>query len=339
MKPDTKPDRKSREKGDSSQPQKKDTAFLGKVAIVIIVSIIVIAAIFFMINSPGTSSGSTTSVPPQECADRIISYANTHLVAPNSTLSFVSINENRGIYEIKTRYQSKETSLYATRDCALLFPNVVNMSAATATQTPTQTPVKSSRPSVDLYVMSFCPYGVQAETVMKPVVDLLGSKADIQVRYITTINGTTVSSVKSLHGSSEAQEDLRQLCILKSYPEKYWNYLNLFNTRCYPVWQNASSLDSCRKNVTATLGIDLSKTDACAAGTEGLALLKQDETKVNQNGATASPTLIINGVKFSGSRTPEAFKTAICNSFDKVPAECTTTLASASAAAASGGCG
>ena len=60
---------------------------------------------------------------------------------------------------------------------------------------------------------------------MKPVADLLGTKADIKVRYIATINGDSVDSVRSLHGISEAKEDLRQICVAKNSPQKFWSYL------------------------------------------------------------------------------------------------------------------
>ena len=50
---------------------------------------------------------------------------------------------------------------------------------STPEQTPSQEITKTDKPNVELFVMSFCPYGVQAETAMKPVVDLLGDSADI----------------------------------------------------------------------------------------------------------------------------------------------------------------
>jgi len=287
------------------------------------------------LDTPQTATGQGIVVPPQVCADKTMSYVNTNLVQPGSAVTFVSMEETSGMYEIKTSYQSKTISLYATKDCTILFPNAITLDTPLPTPAVTQAPKKSSRPVVDLFVMSFCPYGVQAETAIRPVVDLLGSKADIKIHYITTINGTTVQSVKSLHGLSEAQEDLRQLCIMKASPSLYWNYLNLFNTQCYPVWQNATQLASCQKNVTATLKIP--DIDTCASGPEGLALLKADELEAKKYSASASPTLLINGVKYSGTRTPEAFKSAICTSFETAPAECMTILSSSSSAAGSGG--
>jgi hypothetical protein len=205
--------------------------------------------------------------------------------------------------------------------------------------TPQATPaqVKSARPAVDLYVMAFCPYGTQAETIMSPVVDLLKSKADIQIRYITTISGSTVGSVNSLHGPAEAKEDLRQVCINKYYPEMYWSYLKTFNEKCYPQWGNATMLSSCRKNTDANLSFDSTKINTCAAGAEGIDLLKADETAAGKYGVSASPTLVINGIKYSGARTAEAYKQAICNSFETAPAECSTVL-SATSSAATGRC-
>lgn len=208
----------------------------------------------------------------------------------------------------------------------------------TTSPTPIILPVKSARPSVELFVMSYCPYGVLAESAMEPVVDLLGKKADFKVRYIATISGNTVDTIKSLHGLVEAKEDLRQICIAKYYPEKVWLYLMASNTQCYPVYRNATQLESCQENVTATLGIDNQKIETCASGSEGLALLSADEAITKNLKITGSPTLMMNGQKYSGQRTAEAYKQAICARFETPPAECSTNLSSIATATASGSC-
>jgi hypothetical protein len=322
-----------------TQPEQQSPVFFTTGMIALIAGIVIILVAILVVGMLQAGQGSV--VPPAACGEKTVAYINNNLVTPGTTIEFVSINETKGLYELKGRYQSQEITLYTSKDCTLLFTNMVNMTTQSGVQqTPqtTRSPVKSARPTVDLYVMSFCPYGTQAETVMSPVVGLLGAKADIRLRYITTITGTTIDSVDSLHGPAEAQEDLQQICINKYYPEKYWSYINTFNEACYPSWQNAAALESCRQNTTATLGIDRAKIDTCAAGSEGLALLKADETASTKDGAYASPTLFINGVQYSGARTPEAYKQAICNSFETAPAECSTVLSSASTAA-SGGCG
>lgn len=91
-------------------------------------------------------------------------------------------------------------------------------------------------------------------------------------------------------------------------------------------------------NASAQAGIDTARIETCASGQEGIALLKSDESDANRNGATGSPTLIINGVTYYGARTPEAYKQGICNSFITAPVECNTTLSGSAAATASGAC-
>jgi len=334
--------RKSGEKPSPSNVQ-KDGALSGKNTIFVIIGLAAILIIFLAFSLTGSQPKTSSSVPLQSCAEKVIGYANENLVQPGTSVSFQSVSENRGIYEIHGKYQSQNVTLYATKDCAMLFTYGLDMDstvwATQPTPTPTFSPVKTSRPLVDLYVMAFCPYGTQAESAMKPVVNLLGTKADIRLRYITTVRGSTVDSVQSLHGLPEAQEDLRQVCIQKNYPQKFWDYIESFNTRCYSLSQNPASLDTCWRNTTASLGIDTAAIDTCATGSDGLGMLGEDETKADQVGATASPTLFINGVKYSGARTPEAYKQAICNSFDAAPPECGTILAASQQAASAGGCG
>jgi glutaredoxin len=204
---------------------------------------------------------------------------------------------------------------------------------------PAKEPVKTSRPVVNLYVMSFCPYGTQAETILQPVYDLLGSKTDIRIRYLTTVTGATIDSVKSLHGITEVEEDAFQACLGKSSPATYREYLRKFNEQCYPVWKNGSALDTCRSNVTASLQIDQIAIETCSTGAEGIALLKSDEMASLTDGASASPTLVINGQVFTGTRSPEAYKKAICNSFESEPEECKTVLPDSFSSSTSGGCG
>jgi hypothetical protein len=317
------------------KPETKCPVISGKGMIAIIVGIVVILAAIFIVIMMQDEQG--TVVPPVVCGPKIITYFNQNL-AQQGIANLISINESKGLYQVTYTYLSQERTIYTTKDCTLIFPNVVNMTAgsaagqATAQATPqaTTAPVKAARPTVDLYVMSFCPYGTQAETGMGPVADLLKSKADIRIRYITTVSGTTVDSVSSLHGSAEAQEDLRQICINKYYPGQFWSYIKTFNQECYPSWKNATALGSCQKNIMAALSIDSAKIDTCSQGTEGITLLKADQTASDTNHAKSSPMLFINGVLYSGSRTSEAYKQAVCNSFETAPAECSTVVSSAS---------
>jgi glutaredoxin len=304
----------------------------------------VIIAMVAIIFATGIAGGSA-AVPPEDCGKTVISYANTHLIQPNSPATLISVTEKNGMYQITARNQARDFGFYATKDCSLLFIDPYNLKANTTrtpspTPTPIPLPVKSSLPSTDLFVMSFCPYGVQAENAMEPVVGLLGTKANITVRFIASVNGTTVDSVKSLHGLTEAKEDLRQLCIAKYYPQELWPYLMDFNKNCQDasLRKNTASLDACGVNATRKLGIDNQKIETCAGGSEGLALLSADEAITKNYQVTGSPTLIINGQRFSGQRTAESFKQGICTHFEVPPAECSVNLSAQAVAASSGSC-
>jgi hypothetical protein len=315
--------------------------------------IIVIAVIFFLVGFffASGSTGGSSAVPAEDCGKTVISYVNNNLAQANSTATLSSVTEKNGMYQIAARYQARNISLYATKDCSLLFtssydlkanvlPTLLSSPKPTTSPTPVPEPVKSSRPSTELFVMSFCPFGVQAENAMNPVVGLLGSKTDITVRYITTVSGTTIDSVKSLHGPTEAKEDIRQLCIAKYYPQQLWPYLMDFDTNCQAaiIRQNTTVYNTCWANITGKLGIDNQKIETCASGSEGLALLSADEAITKKYQVTGSPTLIINGQRYSGARTPDAFKQFICARFETPPAECSVNLSAQAAAASSGSC-
>ena len=337
MDPDTDPATKVPESGSPS--------FIGflygqRILVTFLVGILCILAIVFLLTASGSSPGQSPAVPPSACAGRVTDYITNNLAAPGTSFTVTSVSDEKGVYAVKSTYNGQAVTVYTTRDCTLLFTNAIDMnrSVAAAATPPPKQPVRSSRPVVDLYVMSFCPYGTQAEQGMVPVEQLLGSKADFRIRFITTVSGTTIDSVSSLHGPEEAREDLRQVCIQANDPAHFWGYLSSFDDLCYPLRGNSSALGSCRLNVTATSGVDTTGIGTCISGAGGIALLKTDAEDAAGNGATASPTLLINGLEYSGARTPEAYKEAVCNSFVSEPAECNTTLAS-SQASATGGCG
>ncbi|MDH7593149.1 MAG: DsbA family protein [Methanomicrobiales archaeon] len=100
------------------------------------------------------------------------------------------------------------------------------------------------------------------------------------------------------------------------------------NSECYPIYSDAAKLDECWKNASQSLGIDPAGIEECAYGSEGISMLKDDEQLTSKNRVTGSPTLIINDVRYSGARSPEAFKQAICDAFISPPASCAVNLSS-----------
>ncbi len=227
-------------------------------------------------------------------------------------------------------YLDKNYGAFISADGQLLTPP---MEVADPNQQQAQAPAfdapDTEIPTVELFVMSFCPYGMQAENIMLDVVDLLGDKVVIQPRFIVNV---VDGEVQSLHGEYEANENMRQACIWKNYDqETFWNYIKEFNPVC-----NKDNLDTCWKEKAEAAGIDVATIETCFEA-EGVSLMEADAAISNQYGVTGSPTLIINGEKYQGARTPEGYKNGICTGFATVPEECSQTL-TGDAGTASGNC-
>ncbi len=313
-----------------------------------------VAILFFAVGfliPKGTASTTGMAIGPvmtsQDAGTKAVEYINSYLLQPGYSAKLVSANETNGIYSISINITSSQGSTiypsYVTKDGKLLFVSSVDLSVTPKTDTnsaaqETQTVPKTDKPKVELFVMSFCPYGVQAEQAMAPVVDLLGSNADIKIRFIASAEGDDINSIQSLHGIVEGKEDARQLCVMNNYNASvYWNYLSAIDSDCYPLYRNETAYDACWKKAASDAGIDAAKIDSCTSS-EGVSLIKVEEAAAGSYGVSGSPTLLINGVKVSVARTPEGYKAAICDAFNQPPSECNETL-SATGSTASGNCG
>lgn len=272
---------------------------------------------------------------------KIVDFINNNLVQGTDRATLLAVEETNGLYKVTTLYRGQQIPVYCTKDGEYLFVSQpIRLSEATEDDTHSSgfdAPDKEI-PDVELYVMSFCPYGVQAENAMKPVFDLLGNKANFKIRFIVNVNGDTPESVQSLHGLNEAMEDLRQICIMKYYDaETYWNYLMEINKNCYSIYRNTAELDKCWKAAAGKFKIDVDKIDTCSKSSEAINLLKTDEQLTERYGVRGSPTLIINGQTYEGSRTADAFKQAICSGFSNPPSECSSDVEEASSSNAPAG--
>ncbi len=195
---------------------------------------------------------------------------------------------------------------------------VANQLAAQPAPTPPANIPKTDRPKVELFVMSYCPFGLQMQKAYAPAWELLEGKADIDVKFVSY----------AMHELKEVEENTRQYCIEQEEPSKYIAYLKCFTT--------SGDYKSCM----STAAINTSKIDRCYTATDkkfGVMAEYNNKSKwlsgrfpvypIHQKlndtyGVQGSPTLIINGVLAEVGRTPEAVKQAICAAFTNPPVEC-----------------
>ena len=74
-----------------------------------------------------------------------------------------------------------------------------------------------SAPTLEMYVMSQCPYGVQVVNAVAPVKEQLGDGLNLKIGYI---GSGTAGNFQSLHGPGEVKGDIAQLCATKQSSDK-----------------------------------------------------------------------------------------------------------------------
>jgi len=204
-----------------------------------------------------------------------------------------------------------------------------------AEQTPGETkPVaeipKTDKPVVELFVMSYCPYGTQIEKGILPVLTALGTKINYTLKFVNY----------AMHDKKELDENLRQYCIQKNQPAKLSAYLTCF----LKVGQGTE--DSCMQ--TAGVAAATVKTCMTQADTQFDVTKNYEDKSTYQGsyppfnvnkadnekyGVKGSPTLVINGVEAaSAGRDATSLLKTICSGFKTEPKECSTTLSSAAPA-------
>lgn len=248
--------------------------------------------------------------------------------------------EDGDLYKIVVSANGQDQPVYVTKDGtkfiqqAISFEDIEKQKAeAQKQQEEASKPApKNDKPAVDLYVMSFCPYGNKSEDTLKPAYNLLKNKVDFNFHYIVTVDGNNITS---LHGQKEVDQDEREACVLKNYGKDSWiNFVTYVNDKC-------GSDGSCWEAGAKSLGINTDKILNCLS-IDGLALMKANADASNAAGASGSPTLIINGqnsqavYKYGDS---ESYKKAICDAFNTAPTECSQALSSQTSTTQGGSCG
>ncbi|MEM4260377.1 MAG: thioredoxin domain-containing protein [Candidatus Woesearchaeota archaeon] len=200
----------------------------------------------------------------------------------------------------------------------------------------------SKKPQIDFFVMSYCPYGNQAEEGIEGAYQILKDKAIFIPRYVIYSNyggGSSnycIDSGKycSMHGIQELNQDIRELCVYNNDGIDAWfKFALAMNTKC-----NAQNADTCWENVAKDLGLDTVKIKNCQE-TQGISLSKQQKELNDVLDVSGSPTIFINGESYSGGRAPSDFLAAICAKFDQKPIECNSVVPSTTTTTPTGGCG
>jgi 2-hydroxychromene-2-carboxylate isomerase len=157
---------------------------------------------------------------------------------------------------------------------------------------------------VELFVMSQCPFALQVEQALAPVLGELGGSVDLHLDFI---GDRKDGRLNSMHGDTEVEGDKLQLCALRHFKDRALGFINCMNrdNREIPAnWEGCAE----------SLGLDKRRLQACA-GAEATELLAASFDKASRLGVRGSPTLLIAGKPYNGARSALAFKRALCAAF------------------------
>ena len=311
------------------------------IPVAIFVAGLLVAGVLVYINQGKVGGKVSEGLSSQQAAEKAINYINQNMKTQlqGQTASLVNVTEENGVYKFRLKIGENEYDSYVTKDGKLLFTEGINIEQNPASAqgeeggAPQEIP-KRDTPDIKLFVMSYCPYGLQAQKMFLPVYELLKNKAEMGVYFVNYI----------MHEKQEIDENLRQYCIQKEQKEKYYNYLSCF--------VEEGKFNDCLSQAQ----IDTTKMGNCISETDKefnvTALYNDKSTWLNGNypkfnvhndlngqyGVQGSPTVVVNdAVVEVNPRSPEKFKEIICQAFNSPPEECSQVLSSDSFSPGFGG--
>jgi len=186
---------------------------------------------------------------------------------------------------------------------------------------------------LQLFVMSQCPYGVQALNAMPEVLTNFGNnraKIDFRVEFIGQVSED--GELSSMHGQGEVDENIREACAQAHYAKNY-EFMD------YVICRN-KNIRSAEWEECATGPIKADVIRACAEGDEGRTLVRTSFELAKSLGIGGSPSWLLNNRYEMNGRSPEDIKVAFCERNERP--ECSNPLTKGPAGGAgrpAGGCG
>ena len=143
--------------------------------------------------------------------------------SPGSKVELVKATLKKGLIALDIKIDEEAMEGYVTRDGSLFFPQAIPLVTEKVKTTKIK---KTDVVDVKMFTMTYCPFGLEAETAMIPVAKLLGTSADIVPHYVIYTNYPSPDKYTeycsdgegkycSMHGIEELNQGVRELCVYK----------------------------------------------------------------------------------------------------------------------------
>lgn len=272
----------------------------------------------------------------QKVAEEAVEFINTNILQGRDEAVLKDVSELDCLYKLDIEVAGQEFESYMTKDSKYLFPQGIDLTEEREeVTTPTGAATtdcddmpKVEKPKIEVYYMSYCPFGIQAIRGVAPAMELFGSAVEFEPHYVIYENyrgggpDYCIDDGKlcSMHGIAELNEDIRQACTWKYEKDKFWDY-----TLCTMNDCSLSNIETCWKTCADKYKVNKEKIETCLKE-EAITLMTKEKELNDKLGVRGSPTLFINGESYTGGRSAEDFKQGICCGFNEEPEECRTTL-------------
>jgi hypothetical protein len=302
------------------------------IGIAIIIAGLLISATLFYFNYQEKGATDQGILSSEEAGKKALDFIKNDILGGEVNASLEEIYKENGLYKMKLNIEGQEVEAYLTLDGKFLFPQetAIDLDPPVAKEIP-----KTDVPSVNLFVMAFCPYGNEAEEIIMPIEELLGDKANIELHYI--FSKSEVGEYTSLHGEQEFNQGIRELCVNKYEKDKFWDFIKQINENC--TYEN---VDSKWEAIATNIDIDVQKIKDCVENeledllayefglsqTEYLVQDPKNHDNKEKITISGSPTLVINNMVYDKGRSVQEYKDAICSAFITSPEECNQELSS-----------
>jgi len=183
---------------------------------------------------------------------------------------------------------------------------------------PTTPVVSASKPLIELFTMSMCPYGMKTEELLFDWLEKVGDRVEFRLHFVARdqqeIDAETVEPsaedsgrlrfeeeiacsgepepsegpFASLHGPAEVAEDIRQAVIMELYPDRYRKYILCRNKDIRGGDWRVCALQN---------GIDADAVEQLSTGPEGEKMFRKNIARAHALNIKASPTVLINGTE------------------------------------------
>jgi hypothetical protein len=279
-----------------------------------------VLAIAFIISLSALimTNHSSAKISKYDASNTAIPFINTYLLQGQAIAELTEVNEEMEVYGVKTMIQGNEVLSYVSADGQYICPQAINIKefeqqiAELQQQTETIEEVeivKSAKPTVELFIMSHCPYGTQAEKGIIPAVEALGDSIDFEIKFVHY----------AMHNDVEVKEQIRQYCIMENNPQEFMEYLKCF----LESGASSSCMGQLDEEEIEQCVLDLDEELAISENYPNFPLNAKESQAY---GVQGSPTLVINGEIVNSGRSPQQYLTTICSAFDEQPETCNAEL-------------